>query len=71
MVLVFPGLPEVFASFEYPVNRLISDDFPTFERPIKANSGFTGSGHCVKVTLLPMNEAERMIIRHLFYFRSL
>ena len=30
------GVAEVIASFLLPVNILISDDLPTFERPIKS-----------------------------------
>jgi hypothetical protein len=41
-----------------PVSIFISEDFPTFERPINPNSGFTGSGHCFNEVLLLIKEAE-------------
>jgi arsenite-transporting ATPase len=40
-----PGVTEVLASFFELVSILISDDLPTLERPIKANSGLSGGGH--------------------------
>ncbi len=46
MVWVLPGLEEVCASAFLSVRRLISEDLPTLERPIKANSGSSGAGHC-------------------------
>jgi len=41
---------------------LISDDLPTFERPVNPNSGLSGGGHCFIVVLLLTNEAERITI---------
>ena len=40
-----PGLPDVFAKLFFEVSILINEDFPTFERPIKAYSGIGSSGH--------------------------
>jgi hypothetical protein len=38
------------------------DDFPTFDRPIKAYSGFTGGGSFEIWVLLQINSADLMII---------
>jgi hypothetical protein len=38
------------------------EDFPTLERPIKANSGLSGGGHCESFALLFMNVADRIIM---------
>jgi hypothetical protein len=62
MVLVLPGSPEVFASFPYPVSILISEDLPTFERPINAISGRCEDGNPSGVKLLLIYRAERIII---------
>jgi hypothetical protein len=51
MSCVFPGVDEVLASFFLPVSILMSDDLPTFERPINANSGLPSCGHFLKVVL--------------------
>jgi hypothetical protein len=53
--LVFPGVFEAFAREFLWVNLLISDDFPTFDLPKKANSGYCGGGHCCKVEALVTN----------------
>jgi hypothetical protein len=45
IVLVLPGCPDVFASLDQPVIILMSDDLPTFDLPINANSGLEDSGH--------------------------
>jgi hypothetical protein len=42
---VLPGLDEVLAKFFLPVSILISDDLPTFERPINPYSGSEDDGH--------------------------
>ena len=34
------------------MSMLMSDDLPTFERPITANSGSLGLGHWLRFTLL-------------------
>ena len=43
--MVLPGVDDVIASLLCPVIILISDDFPTFERPINAYSGSLVLGH--------------------------
>jgi hypothetical protein len=45
-----------------PVSILISDDLPTFERPIKAYSAFTGGGSFEIWVLLQINSADLMTI---------
>lgn len=40
----------------------MSDDFPTFERPIKAYSGLTGGGSLDICVLLQTNSADLMIM---------
>jgi hypothetical protein len=45
------------ASLLLLVSMLMSDDFPTFERPITASSGYLSGGHWVCSTLLLMNLA--------------
>ena len=52
-----PGVLEVSAREARPVSMLISDDLPTFERPIIANSGSLGGGHWVSFTALPTYSA--------------
>lgn len=52
MCCVLPGLPEVLASLLLSVSILIKEDLPTFERPIKANSGLSGLGQAATSTLL-------------------
>ena len=44
MSCVLPGVLDVFASFDWLVSILISEDLPTFERPMKAYSGLSGLG---------------------------
>src|SRR5437773_9628557 len=39
MSLVLPGASETFAKLRRAVSELISDDLPTFDRPMSANSG--------------------------------
>jgi hypothetical protein len=46
------GVEEVFASFLWLVMVLISEDFPTFDRPINAYSGKSGSGQSLYVGAL-------------------
>jgi len=41
---------------------LISDDFPTLDRPIKANSGLCPVGHSEILLLLFSNIADFMIM---------
>ena len=42
---VLPGVALVFANFLLFVSMLIRLDFPTFDRPINAYSGFVSFGH--------------------------
>jgi hypothetical protein len=58
-----PGVDEVLASFLYPASIFISDDFPTFERPVKPYSGKSGGGHWSALAELFMNSALLIIIR--------
>ena len=44
--LVFPGVFEVLASFLLLESLFIKLDFPTLERPRRANSGRLKVGHC-------------------------
>ena len=55
--LVFPGVEEVIASFFLPVSMLISEDFPTFDLPMNANSGNLAAGLSDTLVLLPANVA--------------
>jgi hypothetical protein len=41
---------------------LMSDDLPTFDRPMKAYSGFTGGGNFDIWVLLQINSADFMIM---------
>ena len=45
MSCVLPGVDEILAILLRVVTKLISDDLPTFDRPIKANSVLSGDGH--------------------------
>ena len=54
---VFPGVAEVLANFLLFVSILIRLDFPTFERPIKAYSGFVSLGHIDSRGALNVNSA--------------
>ena len=62
MVCVFPGLEDVKARFFRFTRALINEDLPTFDRPMKANSGFTGEGPFEGSVLLTEKSAEWMII---------
>ena len=68
MILVFPGDTEVFARFVRPVKRLIREDFPTLERPMKAISGKFAGGHSEVFALLFMNSADFMFIPMILLF---
>ena len=50
--ILLPGVLDTFARELCPVSMLIREDFPTLERPITANSGSLGFGHCSSLTLL-------------------
>jgi hypothetical protein len=60
--LVFQGMFDVFARLFLWVSVLIRDDFPTFDLPKKAISGYSGGGHCCKVEAEVMNWADLTII---------
>src|ERR1700722_3177677 len=45
MSLVCPGVGETVASPGRPESRFSSEDLPTLDRPMKANSGNDSSGH--------------------------
>lgn len=60
MSLVFPGVEDTLASFGLSVSRLMSEDLPTLERPMNANSGFPLLGHCARRVLLQRKRAEAM-----------
>jgi hypothetical protein len=45
---------------------LMSDDFPTLERPMKAYSGFVGFGSLAVSVLLCRNDADLMIMMKFF-----
>jgi hypothetical protein len=44
---------------------LIREDLPTFDRPMKANSGSAGDGFLSVRVLLPANRAETIFISFL------
>lgn len=66
MSCVLPGVCEVFASPFLPVNIFINDDFPTFERPMKAYSGFRGGGNFETCVLLQIKSADLMIMPQIY-----
>jgi hypothetical protein len=57
MSCVFPGVPDVLARPFLEVSILMSEDFPTFERPMKANSGLPSVGHLETSVLEMLNSA--------------
>src|SRR5687767_7828732 len=60
--LVKPGVGETRASPSLPASMFSSDDFPTFDRPIKANSGSDSSGHEARSGALRSKMADEMFI---------
>ena len=54
---VLPGVADVLANFLLLVSILIRLDLPTFERPIKAYSGFVSLGHILTVGAESENSA--------------
>ena len=64
---VFPGVAEVLANFLLFVSILIRLDFPTFERPIKAYSGFVSLGHIDSRGALNVNSAFLISITFSFF----
>ena len=57
MSSVLPGVDDVLASFLLLVSMLMRLDFPTFERPMKAYSGFVSCGHIDTIGALSVNSA--------------
>jgi hypothetical protein len=53
---------DVRASLLLPVSMLMSEDFPTFERPMKANSGSFRPGFPEIRVELPANVADDIFI---------
>lgn len=62
MSIVFPGVDDVMAKPFRPVSILMSDDLPTFDRPMNAYSGVSSSGHFLTSELLITNFASLIII---------
>jgi hypothetical protein len=62
MVCVLPGLTEILAKFFRLVSRFMSEDLPTLDRPIKANSGLLGEGQYSTEVLLTKNSANLISI---------
>src|ERR1039457_4301525 len=60
MSLVKPGVGETRASRSAPASRFSNDDLPTFERPMKANSGSDSSGHEARSGALQSKMADEM-----------
>jgi len=63
MSRVFPGAPDVLAKSFLCMSILIKLDFPTFDRPINANSGNVVSGHSLTFEELFSNAAVCINIR--------
>lgn len=53
---------DVLANLLWLVIMFIKDDFPTFDRPMKAYSGMFGSGHFFGSVLDITNSAELIFI---------
>jgi hypothetical protein len=60
MSFVKPGVGETRASRSTPASVFNNDDLPTFERPMKANSGSDSSGHEVRSDALQSKMADEM-----------
>src|ERR1700691_3331882 len=58
MSLVNPGVGETRANPCSPASMFSSEDLPTFERPMKANSGSDSSGHESKSGALQSKMAD-------------
>jgi len=71
MSLVNPGVGETRAKPAWPASRFSKEDFPTFERPMKANSGSDSSGHASKFGALQSNMADEICtINNGFHYRN-
>jgi hypothetical protein len=60
---VNPGVGETRAKPASPTSMFNKDDFPTFERPIKANSGSDSSGQDSKSGALRSKMADVMFTK--------
>jgi hypothetical protein len=60
--LVLPGLLEVIASFLLRQSIFMREDLPTFDLPMKANSGNFCFGFSDILVLLPANNASLIFI---------
>src|SRR5476649_2717381 len=60
--LVFPGVTETLASSRRSASKLISDDLPTLDRPMKANSGSGDFGHDFRSGALTLKTADLIFI---------
>src|SRR3954451_11081150 len=60
MSLVNPGTGDTRASPCSPASMFSREDLPTFERPMKANSGSVSSGHESRSGALQSNMADEM-----------
>ena len=61
-LVLLPGVEDVMASLLLPLKLLISDDLPTFDLPMNANSGNRLFGFCETFVLLPANFASETFI---------
>ena len=68
---VFPGVEDVLAIPLFPTSMLINDDFPTLDRPIKANSGNEEFGQSETRGLLTTNETEVISMTNQIKLREL
>ncbi len=63
MSFVLPGVTEALASALRSASRLIREDLPTLDRPMKANSGNAQFGHDARVGALVSKTADLIFIR--------
>ena len=62
--LVLPGVEEVIASLLLPHRALMSEDLPTLDLPMNANSGSFLRGFWQTLVLLPANLASEIFINN-------
>ena len=62
MSLVNPGVLETRANSRLPESMFSSEDLPTFDLPMKANSGRDSSGHESRSGALRSKMADEMFI---------
>jgi len=55
---VCPGVAETFARAFEPAREFSSEDFPTFDRPMNANSGNSDEGQSSRLGALIWNLGE-------------